>query len=256
MILTIDIGNTNISLGVFQRDSLILESRLAADRTRMSDQYALEFYDIFRINGLSPEKTEGSVLSSVVPELSQKISEAVEKISGVASLILAPGVKTGLNILIDDPAELGGDLAAGAVGAAESYPLPAFVVDLGTATKVYVIDEHRGFRGGAIAPGVEISLRALTKHASLLPSVSLKPPKRACGTDTAQSLRSGVVFGTADMIDGLLDRFEAELGPPASIVATGGLAPLILGVCRHELTFDSSLILRGLKAVYDKNTKK
>lgn len=169
-------------------------------------------------------------------------------------MVLQPGLKTGLNILIDNPAQLGADLAAGAVGASANYPLPAFVIDLGTATKIYAIDKNRGFRGCMIAPGIAISLKALTDTSSLLPTISLEPPKKACGTNSVESMQSGVILGTAAMIDGLLDRFTEELGEPQSILATGGLSSFIVPICRHKVQYDGNLILKGLKAIYKKNT--
>lgn len=207
MILTIDIGNTNITFGVFDGDKLSFVSRLATERNRTDDQFAVEFLAVFKMHDLEPAEITGAVLSSVVPELTGKIKTAVNKVCGIESVIIAPGVKTGLNILIDNPAELGADLVAGAVGAMARYEMPAFVIDLGTATKIYAVDEHGGYHGGTIAPGVEISMKALSGQASLLPSFSLASPPHACATNTIECLQSGIIFGTADMIDGMLDRF-------------------------------------------------
>lgn len=173
---------------------------------------------------------------------------------GIESVIIAPGVKTGLNILIDNPAELGADLVAGAVGAMARYEMPAFVIDLGTATKIYAVDEHGGYHGGTIAPGVEISMKALSGQASLLPSFSLASPPHACATNTIECLQSGIIFGTADMIDGMLDRFAKQLGEPKTIVATGGLSSYVIGYCRHNIIHDDNLLLYGLKAIFDKNS--
>lgn len=256
MILAIDIGNTNITFGVFNGDDIILISRLATERYRTDDQYALEFANIFKMNNIDTNDINGAVVSSVVPELTKNISLAINKVCMVSPIVLAPGIKTGLNILIDNPAELGADLAAGAVGAVEKYELPAFVIDLGTATKIYVVDKNRGYHGGMITPGIEISLKALTDKSSLLPTVSLTAPKKACGRNTVDSLQSGVIFGTADMIDGMIDRFKEEFGEPASIIATGGFATYITDVCRHNVIFDKNLVLYGLKAIYDKNRTK
>ena len=195
----------------------------------------------------------GVVISSVVPEITEAVTDAIKKLTGKDALILSPGVKTGLNILIDNPAQLGADLAAGAVGAVTNYPLPAFIIDLGTATKICAVDKNKGFRGCMIAPGVQISLKALTDTSSLLPTISLEPPKKACGTNTIESMQSGVVLGTAAMIDGILDKFAEELGEPATIVATGGLSYFISPVCKREIIYDRHLILKGLKAIYEKN---
>lgn len=253
MLLTIDIGNTNMNIGLFDGELLTMSARLATERQKTDDQFAVEFLNIFKIYNIDFNCILGAVISSVVPEITVHVKNAVEKLIGTNVIVLSPGVKTGLNILIDNPAQLGADLAAGAVGAANEYPLPAFVIDLGTATKIYAIDENRGFRGCMIAPGVAISLQALTNTSSLLPAISLEPPKKACGTNTIESMQSGIVLGTASMIDGLLDRFSEELGEPKTIIATGGLSHFISPVCKREIVYDSDLILKGLKAIYNKN---
>ncbi len=252
MLLTIDIGNTNINMGIFNGDTLSMSARLATDRQKTDDQFAVDFVNIFSVYNVNIGDIEGSVISSVVPEITAHIKNAVRRLTGKRVVVLSPGVKTGLNILIDNPAQLGADLAAGAVGACE-YPLPAFVVDLGTATKIFAIDENRGFRGCMIAPGVAISLKALTDTSSLLPAIPLEPPKKACGTNTIESMQSGIVLGTASMIDGLLDRFVSELGEPKTIIATGGLSAFITPVCKREMVYDKDLILKGLKTIYYKN---
>ena len=253
MLLTMDIGNTNINIGLFDGDDLALSVRLATERQKTDDQYAMDFTNIFVMHKIDFNDINGVVISSVVPEITESVTSAIKKLTGKDALILSPGVKTGLNILIDNPAQLGADLAAGAVGAVAEYPLPAFVIDLGTATKICAIDKNRGFRGCMIAPGVQISLKALTDTSSLLPTISLEPPKKACGTNTVESMQSGVVLGTAAMIDGILDRFAEELGEPASIIATGGLSYFVSPVCKREITYDRHLILKGLKAIYEKN---
>lgn len=252
MLLTIDIGNTNINLGIFNGDELTMSARLATERQKTDDQFAVDFVNIFSVYGIKTADIEGTVISSVVPEITVHIKNAVKRLTGKRVIVLSPGVKTGLNIMIDNPAQLGADLAAGAVGATE-YPLPAFVVDLGTATKIFAVDENKGFRGCMIAPGVAISVKALTDTSSLLPAISLEPPKKACGTNTIESMQSGIVLGTAAMIDGLLDRFAEELGEPKTIIATGGLSSFITPVCKRKMIYDSDLILKGLKAIYEKN---
>ncbi len=253
MLLTVDIGNTNINLGIFDGDSLSISSRFATERQKTADQFAIDFLNIFSIYNVDYNKISGAVISSVVPEITVHVKTAVEKLIGTNVIVLSPGVKTGLNIMIDNPAQLGADLAAGAVGAVAEYPLPAFVVDLGTATKIFAVDENRGFRGCIIAPGVAISLQALTKTSSLLPAISLEPPKKACGTNTIESMQSGIVLGTASMIDGLLDRFAEELGEPKTIIATGGLSSFVTPVCKRDIIYDGDLVLKGLKAIYKKN---
>ncbi|MEG2080338.1 MAG: type III pantothenate kinase [Oscillospiraceae bacterium] len=255
MLLTVDIGNTNITLGIFDNENLIYVARLATEKYRTDDQYAIELLNIMALNSIKPTDINGAIISSVVPPLTDTIKSAIMKVSSVKAVVLAPGVKTGLNILIDDPAQLGADLAAGGVGAIAYYPLPCTVIDLGTATKLYVVDENSGFHGGVIAPGVAISLNALTSTSSLLPTISLNSPSKACGTNTVECMQSGSIFGTASMIDGLLDRLEKELGTPKSIVATGGFASCIIGECSHKIECDPDLLLKGLYQIYNKNTK-
>ncbi len=254
MVLVIDVGNTNINLGLWDGETLCMSARLATERQKTEDQFAVEFMQLLTMHGVQPNQVCGCIIGSVVPEITGAISNAIFRLTGKNALVLAPGVKTGLNILIDNPAQLGADLAAGAVGAATHYPLPAFVIDLGTATKIYVVDETKSFRGCMIAPGIAISLKALTDTSSLLPTISLEPPKKACGTNSVESMQSGVILGTAAMIDGLLEHFAEELGEPKSILATGGLSSFIAPVCRHEIQYDSDLVLKGLKAIYEKNT--
>lgn len=254
MILTIDIGNTNMNLGLFDGDALFMSARLLTERQKTEDQFAVEFTQLFSMHQIPPQKIDGCIISSVVPEITVAVSTAIQRLTAKKPMVLQPGLKTGLNILIDNPAQLGADLAAGAVGASANYPLPAFVIDLGTATKIYAVDKNRGFRGCMIAPGVAISLKALTDTSSLLPTISLEPPKKACGTNSVESMQSGVILGTAAMIDGLLDRFTEELGEPQSILATGGLSSFIVPICRHKVQYDGNLILKGLKAIYEKNT--
>lgn len=253
MLLTIDIGNTNMNIGLFDGEMLTMSSRLATERQKTDDQFAVEFLNIFQIYNVDFNKFSGAIISSVVPEITVHVKNAVKKLIGTNVIVLSPGVKTGLNILIDNPAQLGADLAAGAVGAVAEYPLPAFVIDLGTATKIYAIDKNKSFRGCMIAPGVAISLKALSDTSSLLPTISLEPPKKACGTNTVESMQSGIVLGTASMIDGLLDRFSKELGEPKTIIATGGLSSFIVPVCSHEIKYDGDLVLKGLKVIFEKN---
>lgn len=254
MVLTMDIGNTNMNLGLFDGETLCMSARLVTERQKTEDQFAVDFTQLFFMHNLRLKDIEGCIISSVVPEITVAVATAIYRLTGKDALILQPGLKTGLNILIDNPAQLGADLAAGALGAATYYPLPAFVIDLGTATKIYAVDANKGFRGCMIAPGIAISLKALTDTSSLLPTISLEPPKKACGTNSVESMQSGVILGTAAMIDGLLERFTEELGEPQTILATGGLASFIVPVCRHTIQSDSNLILKGLNAIYKKNT--
>lgn len=242
-----------MNVGLFDGATLTMSARFSTERRKTDDQFAMDFCNLFSMYHITPTDIAGGIISSVVPEITAPVQRAIEKLICNKVLVLGPGVKTGLNILIDNPAQLGADLAAGAVGAAAQYPLPAFVVDLGTATKIYAVDKTKSFRGCMIAPGIAISLEALTDRSSLLPTINLEPPKKACGTNSVESMQSGIILGTAAMIDGLLDRFTDELGTPASVIATGGLSSFIAPVCKHQLQLDPNLILTGLRTIYNKN---
>ena len=255
MLIVIDIGNTNITLGVYKKNDLQFIFRLASDRMRTADQYTVEISGILAFNGVEPENGS-AIIGSVVPDLTIPVSSAVERIIGKRPLILGPGLKTGLNIRTDIPGQLGADLVAGAVGAIEKYALPCLVVDLGTASKISLIDSSGTYCGCTISPGVGISLDALVRNGSLLPNVSLNTPRRVIGTNSEDCIRSGVVFGTAGMIDGLIDRMEKEHREPvASLVATGGYAGRIIPSCTHPIVLDDTLVLDGLRAIYMKNAR-
>lgn len=253
MLIAIDIGNTNITLGVYRGAQLQFVFRLASDRMRTADQYTVEISSILSLNAVQPENG-AAIIGSVVPDLTGPISLAVQRIIGNRPLLVGPGLKTGLNIRTDIPGQLGADLVCGAVGAIEKYPLPALVIDLGTASKISVIDRTGTYCGCTISPGVGISLDALVRNGSLLPNVSLVTPKHAVGTNSEDCIRSGVILGTACMIDGLIDRIEKERNEPVrSLVATGGHAGKIIPSCAHEIALDDTLVLDGLRAIYDKN---
>lgn len=257
MFLAIDIGNTNITMGAYNESSLVFVSRLATDRSKTPDQYAVDLKNIFSLYSVPSSDFTGASMSSVVPELSGAVCSAIEKVTGHKPMLLGPGIKTGMNILIDNPAQLGADLLAGCVGAAALYKLPCLVIDLGTASKISVIDKNGAFRGCTIAPGIGISLEALSAKTSQLPSISLKTPDHAIGTNTLDSMQSGTVFGFAAMLDGLCEKLEDELGEKIeTTVATGGLAKDLVKSCKREIVYNSDLILYGLKVLYEKNRKK
>lgn len=255
MILTIDVGNTNIVIGVYRDEKLQLTLRLKTDTTKTEDEYMILFNSMLRINHILPEEIEGSIISSVVPNLSTVLSMAIEKIIGHAPLVVGPGIKTGFPIKIDDPSQLGSDLVVGAVGALSKYAPPLIVIDMGTATTFSAIDAGGGFLGGAICPGLRVSLGALTQQAAQLSQIELSAPKHAIGTNTNDSLRSGLILGCADMIDGMCRRFERELGGHATVVATGGLSAKVLPYCSTEIHAEPTLLTDGLLALYRKNRK-
>lgn len=256
MLLVVDIGNTNINLGAYDNENLVFISRISTDRSKTRDQYAVELKNIFSLYNADSFSFSGSIVGSVVPELTHELCEAIHTLTGTEPLTLSPGVKTGLNIKTDNPAEVGADLVAGAVGAASVYPLPCLVLDLGTATKISVLDENGAFLGCTIAPGVSISLDALSARTSQLPSISFKAPSRVIGKNTIDSMQSGTVFGVASMLDGMCDRIENELGKHIeTVVATGGLSRDIVKCCKRTVISNRNLILEGLRIIYLKNNK-
>ncbi len=255
MLLAIDMGNTNITVGVFDGKTLLLESRLSTERNKMGDQYAVDLCNIFSLYHIDRTAFDGAIISSVVPPLDHAMRKAVEKAIGIRPLQVGPGTKTGINIRIDNPAQLGADLLVGAVAAAEKYPTPCIIWDLGTATTVSALDKDGTFRGGAILAGIFTSIDSLSNSTSLLPRIRLEAPARAIGKNTVECMQSGAVFGTAALIDGMCDRFAQELGENAYIIATGGLAREIVPHCRHTIQYDEHLLMEGLRLIYQKNDK-
>ena len=253
MLLALDVGNTNITLGVFDGEELLFVSRMATDASRMEDQYAIELRDILHLYGVRRAHISGAVISSVVPNLSASLKQAVTRLFGFEPLSVGPGVKSGLNIKIDNPAQLGADMVAGAVAAIAKYSLPCIVYDLGTATTISVLDRTGNFLGGTICAGVGVSLDALTSRTAQLPHISLETPAKVIGTNTVDCMKSGLLCGAAAMVDGMADRIEDELGEKTTLVATGGLAPEVVKSCRRDVILDGSLLLEGLRLIYERN---
>ncbi len=253
MVLCIDVGNTNIVFAGYEDTELKFLSRVKTDTTWTSDQYAATLRDILDLYGFSSSDIEGSIIGSVVPVLTTLLRSACKIVLGSDPLILGAGLKTGLNIRLDNPAECGADLVASAVAAKNHYPLPLLVVDLGTASKVTAVDRNGDFLGGAILPGLMTSMNALVSNASLLTDFELSAPARAIGRNTPECLRSGYVLGFASMIDGMCKRFMDELGESATVVATGGLIDLILPSCSTPMQKRDDLVTEGLRLIYAKN---
>ncbi|MBQ3482178.1 MAG: type III pantothenate kinase [Oscillospiraceae bacterium] len=253
MILAIDVGNTNIVLGCIDEGEIVSVVRIHTDTRETEAEYTIKLKEIIYAYGMALKAIDGVILSSVVPPVTESIRRAVRQLTGFECMVVGPGIKTGMNIRIDDPGTVAGDLIVGGVAAMQFYGTPAIVLDLGTATTATVIDENGCFRGGAIMPGVKLSYGALAAGTSLLPEISITPPKKCIATNTVDCMRAGAVFGTAAMIDGLIDRMEAELGTPCKLVATGGLASSIVSCCRHEIVCDDDLLLKGMWYLYEKN---
>lgn len=256
MILAVDIGNTNIVIGGIDNEKTYFIERLSSDRNKMELEYAIYFKMIMDVYKINPSEIEGGIISSVVPPLSPVIKAAIEKIIDKNVLVIGPGLKTGLNILTDNPAQLGSDLVVDAVAVINNYPTPAVVIDMGTATTISAIDGKNNYLGTAIIPGIKVSMDSLTVRTSQLPAISMETPKSSIGKNTIDSMRSGAVFGNAALVDGMIDRMELELGEKfRSIVATGGLAPFIISHCHHEIKYEDDLLLKGLFIIYEKNKR-
>jgi len=253
MILTIDVGNTNIVIGVIDDEKIHFVERISTAKTKTEAEYAVDFKILLDLHKVNLEKVSGGIVSSVVPQVTKTVQLAVEKLINKEVLILGPGIKTGLNILIDNPAQLGSDLVAGSVAAIAEYKVPMAIVDMGTATTVAVIDKDKNYLGGLIVPGVQVALESLTQHASLLQGISLEVPKKVIGKNTIDCMTSGVIYSNADMVDGIIERIEKELGEEVTIVATGGLAKVITPYCRRKVILDDNLLLKGLLIIYNKN---
>ena len=256
MILAIDVGNTNISAGCIIGGDIVNEFRIMTNISRTADEYAIQIHTMLGFRGIRGEDIEGAVISSVVPPLTSTFKDAVRQLAMVEPVIVGVGVKTGLNILTDDPGQLGADMVATAIGALDKYPAPVIIVDLGTATKMSVLNKTGSFIGCAILPGVSLSMNALATGTSQLPRIPLEAPNKSISTNTIECIKSGVIFGAASAIDGMIERFEKELGQKAVVVATGGLAESVYNHCKSEITYDPYLILRGLGVIYEKNKKK
>lgn len=256
MLLAVDIGNTNITLGAYKGEKLTFVSRLATEKSFTPDQYTIWLKGVFEINHANLREFDGAIISSVVPQLTTPISAAIELLIGVKPLVVGPGVKTGLNILIDDPSTLGADLAVVSVAAKQHYPLPNVVCDLGTASTITVLDRNGSFIGGIIYPGVRTSLNALVDNAALLQSISFDPPKHVIGTNTVECMQSGVIFGAASLLDGMIKRVEQELGEKVTAIATGGLSKSIIEFCERDFVYAEDLVLEGLRLIYEKNRKR
>lgn len=255
MILTIDIGNSNIVLGAVEGDEIRFEARLRTDATKTSDEYCIDLKMILEVYGVSKTDIEGSIIASVVPQVLNSMQTAVKKLTGKAALVVGPGLKTGLNIQIENPGQTGADLVVGAVAALREHKAPLIVVDMGTATTMMVLDKNSAFVGGCIMPGVKISLDALTDRTALLPGLQLDQPKKAIGRNTIDCMRSGIMLGAACMIDGMIQRMEEELGYETTVIATGGIAKFVVPMCRRSVVYDKDLIVKGLAALYRDNKR-
>ena len=255
MILAVDIGNSNIVVGCMEGMKIVFEARIRTDATKTSDEYCIDLKNILDIYGVDRAFLEGAIVASVVPQVLNSIKTAIKKLTGKNSLVVGPGLKTGLNIKVENPTQVGADLVVGAVAALREHQPPMIVIDMGTATTMIVLDETGAFVGGSISPGVKISMDALTNGTALLPGLQLDAPRKAIGRNTIDCMRSGIMLAHACMIDGMVDRMQAELGCPATVVATGGIAKFVLPMCRTSILYDKDLLLKGLAHLYAENVR-
>ena len=255
MILAIDIGNSNIVIGCIENGVIQNETRIATDLVKTSDQYCFDLKNMLSLSDVPVARLEDVIISSVVPPVLNSMRTAVLKLTGKKPFVVGPGIKTGLNILLDNPQQVGSDLIVAAVAALREYKPPLILIDMGTATTISVINTDRAYLGGCICPGVRISAEALSSRAALLPGIDLDQPRRAIGKNTTDCMRSGIMLGAACMLDGMIERMEQELGERATVVATGGIARFVLPMCRREIAYDRNLLLKGLAVLYQMNRK-
>ena len=247
------ISATLILLSAAQSGRESFTERISTDHKATDFEYAVSFKSIFEIHNVSPHDIEGAIISSVVPFVTNTVKSAVKKIIGITPMVVGPGIKTGLSIKIDNPAQLGSDLVVGAVAGINEYPCPLAVIDMGTATTFSVIDRSKSYIGGMIMPGLKVSMEALTERTSQLPKIGFEPPKKLIGSNTVECMKSGFLYGSASSIDGMLERIAGELGEEPFAVATGGLASVVIPLCRKKIVRDDDLMLKGLMLIYSKN---
>lgn len=255
MILAIDVGNSNIVIGGVEENEIIFEARMRTETTKTSDQYAVELKMLLEVYHVKIEEITGAIVASVVPQVLNSMQTAIKKLIGIQCLVVGPGLKTGLNIRLENPSQTGADLVVGCVAALREHKPPMIVIDMGTATTMVVLDADGALIGGCICPGVKISMDALTERAALLPGLQLDQPKKAIGRNTIDCMRSGIMMGSAAMLDGMIQRMEEELGQKTTVVATGGIAKFVLPMCRTSIIYDKDLLIKGLAALYRDNKR-
>lgn len=254
MIFAVDIGNTNIVCGIIKDDKIIFSERMSTDRGKNDVEYAVLIKTIIELHNINYKDIEGTIIASVVPELTGVLKSCLDKLFETSALVVGPGLKTGLNIKIDNPAQLGADLVVAAVAAIEYYPCPQIIFDLGTATTISAIDKDGGFLGVIISAGVYTSVNSLVSNTSQLQRIALNAPEKVIGKNTIESMQSGAIYGTASMIDGMIDRVSDEMNDSPTVIATGGIASSIVKSCKHDIIVDDELLLKGLNIIFKKNS--
>ena len=255
MLLVLDVGNSQTKIGIFDGDNLVANWRVVTSPQRTSDELRTLLHMLLQQGGIDPKSIRGCCISSVVPPLNLEMQQMCEDSFGIAPLMIGPGIKTGLIIQVENPKEVGADRICNSVAALEEYGGPLIVVGFGTATTFDAITAKGEYRGGVIAPGVQISADALFKRCAKLPRVDLAVPTSVIGRDTVSNIRSGLIFGYADLTDGIVRRMMEEMGVTPTVVATGGLADLMAGVATSIQHVNPLLSLKGLKLIHDKNDR-
>ena len=253
MVLAIDIGNTHILLGCFEERKILFTELLSTNKSTTELEYAALIKSALEFNGQSPDKIDGAIISSVVPQVTGSIKGAVARLTSTVPAVVGPGIKTGLKIKIDNPAQLGSDLVVSAVAGIKEYGVPQINIYMGTATAFSLIDEDKNFIGTSIGAGMGIAAEALSSKTSQLPNIAFEVPKKVIGTNTIDSMKSGLICQNAALVDGMIDRIEEEYGGKCIVTATGRYASLIAPLCKHKVICDKDLILKGLIEVYYKN---
>lgn len=255
MLLAVDVGNSTTSVGLFDNEkNLQFLASLDTDNRKTADQISIDLMNLFTLYNFRHTQITGAILCNVVPPLSFVMEKAIARLLGKAPMVIGPGVKTGLNIRLPVQTQVGADIVANAVAALERFTPPIITIDMGTATTIGVISEGRTYEGGLLLPGVNLSLAALSRQTAQLPAISLEHPKSLIGKTTEDCMRSGIVYGTAGMLDGIIDRIREEFpNQEISVVATGNNAPVIVKYCRNRIIYDKYLLMNGLWAIYQKN---
>jgi len=253
MILTLDIGNSEIMIGGFESDEIIFVCRITSDMNKTSDEYAASLGSVLALYGADQNKTEGAIISSVVPGLNSALKNAVKLLFGVDALVVGPGIRTGIGIKCDIPSSVGADLISASVAAHYIYGSPSLIVDVGTATKMTVVEKNGAFIGTSIIPGILMGLEALSKSSALLPNIELCAPGAVIAKNTADCMRSGIIYGNASMIDGMIDRIFSEYGEELPVIVTGSQSHLVIPHLKHNFLYDGYLVLKGLNILFKKN---